>query len=110
MKKLLALVLSLGLVFSLSACVPTAKNTNKNSGTSGSNTTVTEITSEEAIEIALNTASLNREEVINLETEIDYERGIKVWQVEFDHGNKEYSYDIDISTGKIVEADKDLDY
>ena len=63
---------------------------------------VTEITREEAINIALKEAGLSREQVRELEAEKDRERGVLVYEVEFEHGRKEYSYEIRVSDGKVL--------
>ena len=63
---------------------------------------VTEITRKEAINIALSEAGLTREQVRDLEVEKDYERGTLVYEVEFEHGRYEYSYEIRISDGKVL--------
>lgn len=64
--------------------------------------TATEITREEAINIALSEAGLLREQVRELEAERDYERGVLVYEVEFEHGRNEYSYEIRVSDGKVL--------
>ena len=63
---------------------------------------VNEITREEAINIALKEAGLTREQVRELEAEKDRERGVLVYEVEFEHGRKEYSYEIRVSDGKVL--------
>ena len=40
---------------------------------------------------------------------VDYENGIKVYDIEFRKGNKEYDYEIEAATGKIRERNVDLD-
>ena len=44
------------------------------------------VTRDEAIDIALKKAGLKRAEVYDLEAELDYERGVKVWEVDFEKG------------------------
>ena len=62
----------------------------------------TEITREQAIEIALSDAGLSRDQVRELEAEKDYERGTLVYEVEFEHGRNDYSYEIRVSDGKVL--------
>ncbi len=62
----------------------------------------TEITRDDAISIALSEAGLTREQVRELEVEKDYERGTLVYEVEFEHGRNEYSYEIRVSDGKVL--------
>lgn len=68
-----------------------------------------ELTREQAIEIALSDAGLTREQIRELEVERDYERGTLVYEIDFEHGRKEYSYDIRISDGKIITRDVEID-
>ena len=70
---------------------------------------VTEITREEAINIALSEAGLSREQVRELEVEKDYERGTLVYEVEFEHGRNEYSYEIRVSDGKVLTNSIEID-
>ncbi len=62
----------------------------------------TEITRDDATNIALKDAGFAREQVRDLEVEKDYERGTLVYEVEFEHERKEYSYEIRVSDGKIL--------
>jgi uncharacterized membrane protein YkoI len=62
----------------------------------------TEITREQAIDIALSDAGLSRDQVRELEAEKDYERGTLVYEVEFEHGRNDYSYEIRVSDGKVL--------
>ena len=45
----------------------------------------------------------------DLDIEFDHERGVKVWEVDFDCGNLEYSYDIDAETGDIIKVERERD-
>lgn len=71
--------------------------------------TATEITREEAINIALSSAGLSREQVRDLEVEKDFERGTLVYEVEFEHGRNEYSYEIRVSDGKVLTNSVEID-
>lgn len=70
---------------------------------------VTEITREEAINIALSSAGLTREQVRDLEVEKDFERGTLVYEVEFEHGRNEYGYEIRVSDGKVLTNSIEID-
>lgn len=131
MKKLLALLLSAVFLFSLSACDNVAGDADKNStpapqstpsGSQPNNTdTATpstaskpsandaQISRDRAIEIALEKAKLKKADVRDLEAELDYEKGVLVWEVDFDYQNFDYSYDINAESGAIVfeEIEKD---
>ncbi|MBO5322368.1 MAG: PepSY domain-containing protein [Clostridia bacterium] len=96
MKKLIATVLSLIFVISLCGCgvVTTPK---KN------------ITREQAISIALESAKLDEKDIKNLETDLDLDEKLPQWEITFDILDYEYSYDIDAYTGEIINAEKDKD-
>lgn len=63
------------------------------------------ITKDKAIEIALKKAKVKKAEAKNLMVEFDSEDGRLVYEVEFNHKHKEYEYDIDAITGKIVTSE-----
>jgi len=133
MRKLLALVLVLGLIVALSACTVT---TGGNSGTTipetnpsvtttvaqttttqGDNTTTSlpiskattafSVTREQAIDIALGAAGLTRDAVYDLEAEPDREFGGIYWEVDFETREYEYSYDINAESGEIVRSERE---
>jgi len=60
------------------------------------------ITPEEAIAIALKDAGLASEQVVHRRTELDFERGLPIYEVEFYSGAREYDYDIHAETGQIL--------
>ena len=84
MKKFLMITAVLAVL--LSAC-----------GSPGSGETL--IAREEAVGIALARAGLESSAVWDLDAELDRERGITVWEVDFESGNREYSYVLDAKTG-----------
>lgn len=51
---------------------------------------------------ALKHAGLTRSQVTRLETELDYEKGRRIYEVEFYSGNKEYEYEIDAYSGAVL--------
>jgi Predicted membrane protein len=67
------------------------------------------ITKERAIEIALNHAGFEKKAVTRLKAEYDRDDGRYEYEVEFNVGQIEYSYEIDAHTEKILsyEAEKD---
>ena len=133
MKNLFALLLTAVLLFSLSACDNYAGEADKNSTpapqstpsdiqtdninpsaptpSSPSKPPVSEakITRDRAIEIALEKAKLQKADIRDLEAELDYEKGVLVWEVDFDYQNLDYSYDINADTGAVIleEIEKD---
>ena len=61
-----------------------------------------------ALEAALKHASLSKNDVRNIDIELDYEYGRMVYEVEFEVGTTtEYEYDINAATGEIVWYEKD---
>lgn len=62
-----------------------------------------------ALEAALNHAGLSKNDVRNVDIELDYEYGSMVYEVEFEVGTAEYEYDIEAATGDIVWYEIDSD-
>lgn len=60
-----------------------------------------------AKQIALDHAGLKASAVRNLECEFDLENGTAVYEVEFESGDYEFSYEINASTGKVISHEKD---
>ncbi len=77
----------------------------------GNNAATTEgsVTKEEAIKTALKDAGVKQKETTYLYVHLDHEDGAEVYEVEFMVGNKEYDYDIDANTGKILSKDFDIE-
>ena len=64
---------------------------------------------EKAKEIALNKAGLKESDVSFVKAELDYEKGVAVYEIEFRQGFKEYNAEIKASDGTILEWDVDID-
>ena len=64
---------------------------------------------EKAKQIALKNAKVSEDKVKDLEIELDYENGKMVYEVGFDVGNKEYDYEIDAKSGKIIRGETEVD-
>lgn len=129
MKKLSAILLVLVFTLALSACnndsnnVKTDKNTPTNSQTltqqqndhsaslndENESTKTETITRDRAIEIALEAASLTKNAVRDLEAELDHERNGVFWEVDFEYGGYDYSYDINANTGQAQRIEKERD-
>ena len=71
------------------------------------NTDTVQITIEEAKDIALKNANLTNNQVTFTEVKLDIENGIQKYELEFYNNNKEYSYEIDANTGKILSYEQD---
>ena len=67
------------------------------------------ITEDEAVDIALEHAGFIREEVSNLYVHLDRDDGKAYMEVEFRIEFTEYSYEINATTGEIVDFEKELD-
>ncbi len=76
---------------------------------SGTAATHSYIGEERALEIALEHAGLTKEAVRKIETELDYERGIMVYSVDFEQGAYEYEYEIHAKSGDILEVEKEFE-
>lgn len=61
-----------------------------------------------AKEIALNHAGVAAEDISRYEIEMEHDKGVMVYDIEFYVGNAEYEYDIDAVTGKIVSFEKEI--
>ena len=126
MKKLSALILTLVFVLTLSACGESVTDNmsqnqsgalsdpfmtdSEQSAVSGNASVGAELISRErAIEIALEHAKFEQKDVINLTAVLDREYGMSEWEVEFDKDGFEYSYDINASTGEIINSNKEQD-
>ena len=68
-----------------------------------------DVTAEEAKALALAHAGLTAEQVGRVKVEKDREKGIWVYEVEFQNGRWEYDYEIHAQSGKILEWDKEYD-
>ena len=68
---------------------------------------VKDIGVEKAKSIALKDAGVSN--VKFTKAKVDYENGVKVYDIEFRKGNKEYDYEIDAKTGKIREKSSEVD-
>lgn len=68
-----------------------------------------QITLEEAKKIALKKAGLKQADVIFEEAKLDSDDRKAVYDIEFRHGKVEYSFEIDVANGKIIEWEKDND-
>ncbi len=97
MKKLIALLLALLVVFSLSVSAFAAPSENL-------------ISKEKAKEIALDHAGYEESEVKFVKAKLDRDDGRYEYEIEFRaDGNLEYDYSINAVNGKIVEFDRDYD-
>ena len=62
----------------------------------------TKLTREEALEIALKDAGLTKDQIRDLDIELDRDGGALHYDVDFEKDDKDYDYEIDAETGKIL--------
>ena len=75
--------------------------------TTATNTQSSEISVERAKQIALSHAGVGSARF--KKAKLDYENGIKVYEIEFKVGNLEYEYDINVSNGAIISSSVEVD-
>lgn len=64
---------------------------------------------ERAQDIAFKHAGVSAGEVRMKKSKLDYEHGVRVYEIEFYVGNMEYEYDINATTGEIMKFKKEVD-
>ena len=69
-----------------------------------------QITEAQARQIALKDAGLTEDQVTFVRSQVDYDDGVKEFEVEFYAGNMEYDYDIDAASGAIRSKDQDCEF
>ena len=124
MKKLSLAAIIVTVSISLVACTNsgTASNGNQNNTESGTqnsnesnaeNNTVNntgEISLDKAKEIALSHAGLSSDQVTFVQANMDFDDGIKKYDIEFYCNGQEYDYEINASNGQIIQFDYDMEY
>ena len=75
--------------------------------TAAANIQTLEISVERAKQIALSHAGVGSARF--KKAKLDYENGVKVYEIEFKVGNLEYEYDINVSNGAIVSSSVEVD-
>lgn len=126
MKKIFALISSLIIALSLTACGTNmdgneSDGNNNNSSKSGSsildsaldrdgsnmNQTNAEISREEAKNIAFKHAGVLEAQITQLDVSLDSDNGVLKYEIDFKHGGIEYEYDINAQNGEILSSKKD---
>jgi uncharacterized membrane protein YkoI len=64
---------------------------------------------EKAKSIALSDAGLSESEVTRIKAELDRDDGRAIYEVDFQNGRMEYEYEIDATSGKILESNSEFD-
>lgn len=132
MKNLLALILCVVFLFSLTACGRTMNDITNDAESIGdsvvSNTEsmvddatssikddkksmnlMAGITPQDAKQAALRHAKLDEGQIRDVDIDLDRDNGRLIYEVDFNSGNTEYDYDIDAETGAVISADKSRD-
>ncbi|MGL6294734.1 PepSY domain-containing protein [Eubacterium aggregans] len=73
------------------------------------NDNATDITAEKAKEMALTKAGVKESDTYELKVETGTENGRRAYEVDFKAGGHEYEYDIDYSTGEIIQSQVNVD-
>ena len=85
-------------------------STNNSTATSsGSTSTGTAVDEAKAKSIALSDAGVKEADTAYLKVKLDYDDGVKVYDVEFYAGGTEYDYEINAATGEIRSMDHDAE-
>lgn len=117
MKKKILNVLIIGVfVFALTGCGNASNEDNKKTMTpNNSSSTITDnntnnyIGEEQAKQIALSDAGLNVSTVSELFVEIDDDKNVVIYEVDFKYDGKEYDYNIDAISGEILSKKTEID-
>lgn len=70
---------------------------------------VSEITEQDALNKALEHASIKETDLTSKQIKKDREDGKEIYEIEFHTSNKEFEYDIDAETGQILDWEHDND-
>lgn len=69
----------------------------------------TRLTSEDALDIALNDAGLTKDQLRDLDIELDRDDGTLHYNVDFEADGYDYEYEIHAESGKIIKSRKERD-
>ncbi len=78
-------------------------------GSQNQNGSQTTVSREQAKATALSHAGLTENQIREYECELDFDDGVKKYEIDFKSGNYEYSYDINATTGSIIKFEKEYD-
>lgn len=109
MKKLLSIALALALALTVFAgCQTSQPEAPKNELSSASPTAdpiLSRLDQDAALSLALADAQVTKEEILELEIELDKEGDSAHYDVDFEKGGEDYKYEIDAETGKILKKE-----
>ena len=75
----------------------------------GNSVTDARISEDEAKEIVLKDAGVSEKDISGIRIKLEKDEGIWQYEVDFYAGDKEYDYNIDADTGKILSKDMEID-
>ena len=84
------------------------EKSNEKPAVSSTPTINVKISKDEATSSALKHAGLNENDVKLIKAELDKERNIVVYEIEFISGKYEYEYEIDADNSKVLKAEKEI--
>lgn len=109
MKKLLSIALTLALALTVFAGCQTSQPEAPQGELSSASLTADPILSrldqDAALSLALADAQVTKEEILELEIELDKEGASAHYDVDFEKGGEDYKYEIDAETGKILKKE-----
>lgn len=69
----------------------------------------TSVTAEQAKDIALKHANLTSDKITHYKSELDFDDGVKHYDIEFKANGYEYDYEVQADNGKILKSEKEFD-
>ena len=90
--------------------VNTPQNNNVNNAQNNIVNNTGNISLDKAKEIALSHAGLSADQVTFVQANMDFDDGIKKYDIEFYCNGQEYDYEINASNGQIIQFDYDMEY
>jgi uncharacterized membrane protein YkoI len=109
MKKQLAFILVLALLLPVLAGCQSAYAAKHTPKTEPPKAAAATLTRDEAVQIALKDAALTPEEIYDLEAELDKERGVLIFEVDFETREYDYEYELLAETGEILKSKRERD-
>ena len=86
------------------------QNNNVNNAENNNINNTGDISLDKAKEIALSHAGLSADQVTFVQANMDFDDGIKKYDIEFYCNGQEYDYEINASNGQIIQFDYDMEY
>ena len=83
-----------------------SKVTSSKKETSSKESSTDKISKSKAESIALKDAGLKASQVYDFESELDYDKGTLRYEISFEYEGRDYDYEIDAKTGKIISVEK----